>query len=93
MMLHEGHYLDPVMRNIELFLEDSQATVSGEVYVKLRPYTFEVSGISSPNDLMAASGSQYGEMNEGWSGEDVKGFTRIISNPDRIYHSIHKFKF
>jgi argininosuccinate synthase len=93
MMLHEGHYLDPVMRNIELFLEDSQANVSGEVFVKLRPYTFEVSGISSPNDLMTASGSTYGEMNEGYSGEDVKGFTKIISNPGRIYHSIHKFKF
>ena len=93
MMLHEGHYLDPVMRNIELFLEDSQANVTGEVFVKLRPYSFEVSGISSPNDLMAASGSTYGEMNEGYSGEDVKGFTRIISNPGRIYHSIHKFKF
>jgi len=93
MMLHEGHYLDPVMRNIELFLEDSQANVSGEVFVKLRPYSFEVNGISSPNDLMAASGAQYGEMHEGWSGEDVKGFTRIISNPDRIYHSIHKYNF
>ena len=92
MMLHEGQYLDPVMRNIEVFLEESQANVSGEVLVKLRPYSFEVNGVRSSNDLMAASGTQYGEMNEGFSGEDVKGFTRIISNPSRIYHSIHSFK-
>lgn len=92
MMLHEGQYLDPVMRNIEVFLEESQANVTGEVLVRLRPYSFEVTGVRSKNDLMAASGSQYGEMNEGYTGEDVKGFTRIISNPDRIYHSIHKIK-
>ena len=92
MMLHEGQYLDPVMRNIEVFLEDSQMNVTGEVFVKLRPYTFDVSGVKSANDLMAASGTQYGEMNEGFSGDDVKGFTRIISNPSRIYHSIHKLK-
>jgi len=90
MMLHEGQYLDPVMRNIEVFLEESQANVTGEVFVKLRPYTFEVSGVRSENDLMAASGTQYGEMNEGFTGQDVIGFTKIISNPSRIYHSIHK---
>ena len=90
MMLHEGQYLDPVMRNIEVFLQESQVHVTGEVYVKLLPYTFDVSGVKSANDLMAASGTQYGEMNEGFSGEDVKGFTRIISNPSRIYHSLHK---
>ncbi|MFC2112358.1 argininosuccinate synthase domain-containing protein [Bacteroidota bacterium] len=91
MMLHEGHYLDPVMRNIEGFLEDSQKFVSGKVFITLRPYTFEVIGVESEHDLMKASGATYGEMHEGWSGEDVKGFTKILGNPARLYHSIHPF--
>lgn len=90
-MLHEGHYLDPVMRNIEGFLEDTQKFVSGKVFITLRPYTFEVIGVESEHDLMKASGATYGEMHEGWSGEDIKGFTRILGNPNRLYHSIHPF--
>jgi argininosuccinate synthase len=92
LMLHEGQYLDPVMRNIEKFLEDTQMFVSGKVYLTLRPYSFEVNGIESEHDLMKASGATYGEMHAGWSGEDVVGFTRILSNPARLYHAIHPFK-
>ena len=92
MMLHEGQYLDPVMRNIEKFLEDTQLFVSGKVYLTLRPYAFEVNGVESEHDLMKASGATYGEMHEGWSGEDVIGFTRIMSNPARLYHSLHPYK-
>lgn len=91
MMLHEGHYLDPVMRNIEGFLEDSQKYVSGKVFINLRAYTFEVIGVESEHDLMKASGATYGEMHEGWTGEDVKGFTKILGNPARLYHSLHPF--
>ncbi len=91
MMLHEGQYLDPVMRNMEKFLEDTQKYVSGRVFITLRPYAFEVTGIESEHDLMKASGATYGEMHEGWSGDDVKGFTRILGNPARLYHSLHPF--
>ncbi|MCS6967958.1 MAG: argininosuccinate synthase [Cytophagales bacterium] len=89
MMLHEGQYLEPLMRNIEVFLEDSQQNVSGEVYVKLMPYRFEIQGIRSPHDLMAARFGQYGEMNNAWTGEDVKGFTKIISNQMKIYFQVN----
>ena len=92
MMLHEGQYMDPVMRNIEKFLKDTQLFVSGKVYLTLRPYAFEVNGIESEHDLMKASGATYGEMHEGWSGDDVIGFTRIMSNPARLYHSLHPYK-
>ncbi len=91
MMLHEGHYLDPVMRNMEKFLEDTQKFVSGKVFITLRPYTFDVTGVESKHDLMKASGATYGEMHEGWSGDDVKGFTKILGNPAMLYHSIHPF--
>jgi len=90
MMLHEAQFLDPVMRNIETFLEDTQEYVSGKVWVKLMPYRFELQGIESPNDLMNSAFGHYGEMNKGFSGEDVKGFTKILGNQTKIFHSVHK---
>jgi len=93
MMLHEGLYLDPVMRNIEKFLEDSQQNVSGKVFLKLQPYSFEVSGVESEFDLMTASGAKYGEENPEWSGEDVIGFTKIISNSLKTFHAVNKNKW
>jgi argininosuccinate synthase len=92
MMLHDGHFLDPVMRNIETFLKDTQETVTGKVSLKMRPYSCSVEGVSPLYDLMNASGAKYGEMHNGWTGEDVKGFTRISSNPLKIYYSLNKFR-
>jgi argininosuccinate synthase len=88
MFLHEALYLEPVMRNIERFLEDTQSNVSGKVFVKLMPYRFELIGIESRFDLMRADFAQYGEMNKAFSGDDVKGFTKILSNSLKIYNSV-----
>ncbi len=86
--LHEGQYLDPVMRNIEAFLKDSQHQVKGEVSITLMPYRFQINGISSPYDLMSAKFGKYGEMNLDWTGDDVKGFTKIFGNQIAIYHQV-----
>jgi len=86
--LHEGQFLDPVMRNIESFLEETQKNVSGEVFVTLQPYNFQVTGIESPFDLMSAKFGSYGEMNNGWTGEDVRGFAKIFGNQTSIYHQV-----
>lgn len=88
MLLHEGQLLDPVMRNIETFLEDTQQTVTGKVFVKLLPYRFELEGIESDYDLMTSAFGHYGEMNKGYSGEDVKGFTKILANASRIHRFV-----
>jgi argininosuccinate synthase len=88
MLLHEGQYLDPVMRNIEKFLDDSQETVTGEVFVRLNPYRFSIDGIKSDFDMMNAGFGQYGEMNEGWSANDVKGFTKILGNQLKIHRFV-----
>ncbi len=88
--LHEGQMLDPTMRNIERFLEDTQATVSGKVFVTLQPYRFIVTGIESRHDLMSSRFGSYGEMNKGWSGEDVKGFAKIFGNQTAIYHKVNE---
>ncbi|WP_194775966.1 argininosuccinate synthase [Pararhodonellum marinum] len=88
--LHEGHYLDPVMRNLEAFLADTQKYVTGQVKVKLHPYRFELLGIESAHDLMASKFGSYGEMNKGYTGEDVKGFTRILGNQTAIFHQVNQ---
>jgi argininosuccinate synthase len=90
MLLHEGQYLDPVMRNIECFLEDTQKNITGTVHIKLLPYRFELTGITSDFDLMSSKFGQYGEMNTGWSGQDVKGFTKILANQNKIFAAINK---
>src|SRR3954470_8970926 len=86
--LHEGQILDPVMRDIEAFFESSQQHVTGSVFVQLMPYRFQVIGIESSFDLMSSKFGKYGEMNTGWSGEDVRGFSKIFGNQTSIYHQV-----
>jgi argininosuccinate synthase len=86
--LHEGQYLDPVMRDMEAFLANSQAHVTGDVYLQLYPYRFVVKGIASAYDLMSSKFGKYGEMNLGWTGDDVRGFTKIFGNQTMIYHQV-----
>ena len=87
-LMHEGQYLDPVMRDIEQFLSSSQARVTGEVSVQLAPYRFFIEGITSKYDLMQSSFGQYGEMNNAWTAEDAKGFVKILSNQGKLLNSV-----
>jgi len=90
MFIHESQYFEPVMRNIESFLKESQATVNGTVSIQLHPYRFVIEGITSNNDLMTSDFGQYGEMNKNWNGDDVKGFTKILANSMQIYQHVNK---
>jgi len=90
--VHEGQFLDPVMRNIETFLTETQVNVSGKVKVYLAPYRFHVVGIESSHDLMSSKFGSYGEMNNAWSGDDVKGFSKIFGNQTMIYHKVNSDK-
>jgi argininosuccinate synthase len=86
--LHEGQYLDPVMRDIEAFLTNAQQNVTGDVHIQLNPYRYQVLGIESKYDLMSSKFGKYGEENLGWSGDDVIGFTKIFGNQTAIYHQV-----
>lgn len=88
--LHEGQILDPVMRDMESYLESSQRSVTGDVYVQLNPYHFNIIGIDSKYDLMNSAFGSYGEVNASFTGDDVKGFTRIFGNQTAIYHLIRE---
>jgi argininosuccinate synthase len=86
--LHEGQILDPVMRDIEAYLETSQRNVTGDVFIQLFPYRFQVIGIDSKYDLMNSKFGKYGEMNTGFTGDDVRGFSKIFGNQTSIYHLV-----
>lgn len=90
MFLHESQYLEPVMRDMEKFLENSQRNVTGTVEVTLRPLGYTLVGVDSPYDLMKTDFGEYGEVNKAWSADDVKGFTKILGNQMKIYHNVQK---
>ncbi len=90
MFLHEAMYHEPVMRNIETFLEATQENVTGKVFLKLKPYRFELQGIESEHDLMNSGFGEYGETVKAWTADDVKGFTKILSNSLKVYHMVNK---
>ena len=89
-LLHEAQYLDPVMRDLEAFLESSQERVSGTVHVLLKPYQFELLGVESPFDMMQSKVATYGEENNAWDSRDAKGFIKIFSNQLRIHASFNE---
>lgn len=88
MLLHEGQFNEPVLRDIEQFMESTQGHVTGTVRVLLAPYRFQVLGIQSEYDLMSPVFGSYGEMNNAWSGDDVRGFSKIASNQVMIYEKV-----
>jgi argininosuccinate synthase len=88
MLLHEAQYLEPVMRDIEKFLESTQNHVTGEVYINLAPYRFSIQGIESVYDLMTSDFGDYGEANKQWTADDVRGFTHILGMSSSIYNYV-----
>ena len=83
-LIHESQFLDPVRADVEAWLDSSQRTVSGTVHARLYPRRFELLGVTSPHDQMQVGGSQYGETQGAWSGDDVRGFTRVLANSARL---------
>lgn len=90
MFLHESQYLEPVMRDIEAMLTESQRNVNGEVKLELRPLSFSTVGVDSKDDLVKSKFGEYGEMNKGWTSEEAKGFIKVTSTPLRVYYANHK---
>ena len=89
MFIHESQYFEPVMRNIETFLTDSQKNVTGTVNIELHPYRFIIEGIESKHDLMTSDFGTYGEMNKNWNGDDAKGFTKIVANAMQLFNHVN----
>lgn len=87
MFFHEGQYMDPVMRDIEAHLLQSQERVSGTVSIVLKPYYFELSGIVSNFDLLNSKVAAYGEGTKAWTADDAKGFIKIAGMQTKLWHA------
>jgi argininosuccinate synthase len=85
-LVHEGQLLDPVCRDIEALFISSQARVTGEVKMLLRPGHAFVEGVNSPYSLMAASKGVYGEAAGEWTPTDALGFSKMLALPG-IFHT------
>jgi argininosuccinate synthase len=82
--LHEGHYFDPALRDIEAFLASSQQRVAGEVRVRFSPGRFQVTGTRSPYSMMDPAVATYGEDNRLWTGDEAKHFSRVAAIPSLL---------
>ena len=78
-LVHEGQHLDPVCRDIEALLLSSQARVTGEVRLLLRPGSIFIEGLTSPFSLMAASRGVYGESAGEWTPTDALGYSKMLA--------------
>lgn len=77
-LLHEGHFFDPLARDLEAFLDSSQDRVRGEVRLTLHPRSFVVEGVQSPYSLMDPRIATYGEANRLWTGAEAAGFAKVF---------------
>lgn len=82
--LHEGHYFDPTLRDIEALITSSQQRVSGETRVRLAPGRFQVVGTRSPFSMMDRSVATYGEENRLWTGAEAQAFSRVSAIPELL---------
>ena len=79
--LHEGHYFDPALRDIEALLTSSQQRVVGETRVHLAAGRYAVTGSRSPFSMMDPAVATYGEENRLWTGEEARAFSRVAAIP------------
>ena len=91
MFLHESQYLEPVMRDIEAMLQESQRNVNGTaVFGYSVRFQLSTVGVESKDNLVKTKFGEYGEMQKGWTAEDAKGFIKVTSTPLRVYYNNHK---
>lgn len=84
LMLHEGQYFDPVMRDIEAFFTSTQHVVDGDVTLYLYRGNILPIKSSSPNSLMACTVARYGEEAEGWTGLEARAYAKLYSIASRV---------
>ena len=82
--LHEGHYFDPTLRDIEALVASSQQKVTGETRIHVSPGRFLVTGATSPYSMMDRAVATYGEENVLWTGDEAKAFARVGAIPELL---------
>jgi argininosuccinate synthase len=82
--LHEGLYYDPVMRDIEAFLDGANRHVTGDVRVRLYRGSHDVVGTRSPHTLFDREVATYGEGARAWTGAEAAGFSKVYGVPSML---------
>lgn len=82
--LHEGHYFDPTLRDIEAMVTSSQRRVTGETRVRIAPGRFLVTGATSPFSMLDRAVATYGEENLLWTGDEARAFARVGAIPELL---------
>jgi argininosuccinate synthase len=86
--MHEARYFDPLMRDIEAFLESSQRRVTGVVTVRLLAGQATMLGATSPYSLMNPAVGLYGESSKLWDGDEAAAFVKLYGLQDQLLHAI-----
>lgn len=86
--LHEARFFDPLMRDIEAFLESSQRRVTGRVKVRLFGGQAIVQGVRSPFSLMNAGQALYGESSTLWTGAEAAAFAKLYGLQDCLIERV-----
>lgn len=83
--LHQGLLHDPFMRDVEAFFGSSQKAVNGVVHLHLHHGQVIVTGVESPQSMLAASDAAYGERAAAGSDPRAAAFLgRILAEPARL---------
>lgn len=86
--LHEARFFDPLMRDLEAFLESTQSRVSGIVNVQLFQSIATVLGANSPFSLLGKARTVYGERASLWTGEEAAAFAKLYGLQDRLMATV-----
>jgi argininosuccinate synthase len=75
-LIHEGLYYDPIIKDLEAFIDSANKKVSGKVSLKIHKGNIIISSLDSPFSLLGKDGT-YGELTGKWNGKDAEGFCKL----------------
>lgn len=88
--IHESMYFEPVVKDMQTFIDSTQDVVTGDVHVKLDHGSIIIQGYNSPYSLMNPHIATYGEENHLWTASDAKGFAKIYGLQSMLAHKAKK---
>ncbi len=80
---YRGLFYEPVMRDIEAFVDSTQEFVTGEVMMKLEHMSAIQVSVSSPYSLVREDIARYAQA-AGWSGEEAEAFIKLYGLQQKI---------
>jgi len=80
---YRGLFYEPVMRDIEKFVDSTQEVVTGDVTMRLHNMSAMQESVSSPYSLVREDIARYAQM-AGWKGADAESFIKMYGLQQRI---------